>query len=784
MAPRRILPILFIGLLLFSARGGALAHSAGPAAPQAPAALAGTGINYQGTLLSGGSPVTAVCDFQFGLWDAADQGLQQGTTQTLLSENVVEGRIAVTLNAGGEFGPRAFDGSARWLEIAVRCPAGSGSYTPLSPRQALLPAPLALALPGLRTEQNLTSPNVIGGHLNNAAGLGVYGAVIAGGGNANSPNLVAAHYGTVGGGSSNLANGAWSTVSGGQTNAASQNFAVVGGGANNSASGSYSAVGGGNNNTASATNAAIAGGSFNTASALYASVAGGRENNATADSASVAGGYGNDALAAYAAIGGGFGNTILVSGTYAAVGGGGLHIISGTYGFIGGGFDNTIALSGTYATVSGGSLNFASGNSAAVGGGYSNTVSANLATVAGGIANVASGYAAAVGGGGNNSAVNFHGTVAGGFANNANGGFATVGGGNGNLAGDNATVGGGASNTAGGGHATVAGGNANVASGSYGAVGGGGSNTASSSYATVAGGQSNSASGNWAGVGGGHTNSASGSYGAVGGGYINNTSGAYGTVAGGWGNDATGQAASVGGGYANTAGGANATVPGGEFNLASGAYSFAAGQSAHAVHDGAFVWANGNVGVPISSTTNHQFLVRAMGGISLTTNLGGTTGCNLSAGGGTWNCTSDRNAKANFAPVDGVAILNALAGIPIETWNYHTQDAAIRHMGPMAQEWYAAFGLGEGDTTISAVDADGVALAAIQGLYAVVQEKETRIAALEETVANQQAEFNARLRALESAGAPATSGYGQLLGLLLGGGMCLGAFALGRSQRR
>ncbi len=65
-----------------------------------------------------------------------------------------------------------------------------------------------------------------------------------------------------------------------------------------------------------------------------------------------------------------------------------------------------------------------------------------------------------------------------------------------------------------------------------------------------------------------------------------------------------------------------------------------------------------------------------------------------------------------------------------DTWNYRSQDAAIRHIGPVAQDFYAAFGVGEDDRHISTIDADGVALAAIQGLYQVVQQKETRIADL------------------------------------------------------
>ena len=107
---------------------------------------------------------------------------------------------------------------------------------------------------------------------------------------------------------------------------------------------------------------------------------------------------------------------------------------------------------------------------------------------------------------------------------------------------------------------------------------------------------------------------------------------------------------------------------------------------------------------------------------------------------------SDRNAKENFESVNGLEVLDAVTAMPIETWNYKSQDAEIRHIGPMAQDFYAAFSLGQGDTTINTVDADGVALAAVQSLYRIVQEKDAQIAALSE-----------RLERLEAALAPLAS---------------------------
>lgn len=88
---------------------------------------------------------------------------------------------------------------------------------------------------------------------------------------------------------------------------------------------------------------------------------------------------------------------------------------------------------------------------------------------------------------------------------------------------------------------------------------------------------------------------------------------------------------------------------------------------------------------------------------------------------------SDRNVKTNFSPVDGREILARLARLPIQEWNFKHQDAAQRHIGPMAQDFYAAFAVGLDDKSICTVDADGVALAAIQGLNQVLRDQEARL---------------------------------------------------------
>lgn len=107
---------------------------------------------------------------------------------------------------------------------------------------------------------------------------------------------------------------------------------------------------------------------------------------------------------------------------------------------------------------------------------------------------------------------------------------------------------------------------------------------------------------------------------------------------------------------------------------------------------------------------------------------------------------SDRNAKENFTPVSGADILARLANIPVTVWNYRADDNKTRHMGPVAQDFYSAFGLGEDDRHIAVLDEAGVAFAAIQELNRIKDNQEQKIADLEK----KNAELEARLAALES----------------------------------
>jgi hypothetical protein len=102
--------------------------------------------------------------------------------------------------------------------------------------------------------------------------------------------------------------------------------------------------------------------------------------------------------------------------------------------------------------------------------------------------------------------------------------------------------------------------------------------------------------------------------------------------------------------------------------------------------------------------------------------------------GNTWSPSSDRNRKAGFQPVDAATVLAKVSALPITSWHY-TNDVTTPHVGPMAQDFYAAFGIGADDKHISDVDEGGVALAAIQGLNQKLDGKDAEIQQLQQSVA-------------------------------------------------
>src|SRR5262245_5854053 len=102
---------------------------------------------------------------------------------------------------------------------------------------------------------------------------------------------------------------------------------------------------------------------------------------------------------------------------------------------------------------------------------------------------------------------------------------------------------------------------------------------------------------------------------------------------------------------------------------------------------------------------------------------------------------SDRNLKQAFKPIDPGEVLDRVAELPISTWSYKSEDPSVRHIGPMAQDFKAAFGVGSSDRTILQVDGDGVALAAIQALRERLIRLERQNAELERELKSLRAEI-------------------------------------------
>jgi hypothetical protein len=142
----------------------------------------------------------------------------------------------------------------------------------------------------------------------------------------------------------------------------------------------------------------------------------------------------------------------------------------------------------------------------------------------------------------------------------------------------------------------------------------------------------------------------------------------------------------------------------------------------------------------IRSTADGQGTFRVPGGFRIFTNTAATVGVHVTAGGSSWNVISDRTRKENFLGIDGEDLLSRIRSVPVTTWQYRDeQDRAVRHIGPMAQDWHRAFGFSADETTINMSDFDGVNLAAIQAL-------ESRSTAQAEEIRALRAE-NAELRA-------------------------------------
>lgn len=176
---------------------------------------------------------------------------------------------------------------------------------------------------------------------------------------------------------------------------------------------------------------------------------------------------------------------------------------------------------------------------------------------------------------------------------------------------------------------------------------------------------------------------------------------------------------------------ANGAVAIGVNAIASGVRAHAIGNFVTASNGGSCVMGDNNT-TTLSSSASNQMNMRFVGGYRLFSNSAFTTGVTMAAGVSGWTNICDRNLKRDFSPVDGEWLLGRIRELPITEWSYIKSDPSIRYIGPMAQDFHAAFHLGGSDSLgINSIIADGVNLAAIKAL-----EERTRV--LHETVLAQQ----------------------------------------------
>jgi hypothetical protein len=209
----------------------------------------------------------------------------------------------------------------------------------------------------------------------------------------------------------------------------------------------------------------------------------------------------------------------------------------------------------------------------------------------------------------------------------------------------------------------------------------------------------------------------------------------------------------------------------GEDNTASGAASVALGYHAHTnARQGSFVFSDRSSVDTLRAGVNHSANWRVSGGFRIFTASNLSTGVTIQSGAsvsnwgqsnaviststgaylstsGVWTNTSDANRKHHFEDISGDEVLEKLGRLPIQSWSYRAESEKVRHLGPTAQDFHAAFGLGDSTVGIGTVDADGVALAAAKALSQKASEQQAEIEALRRN----NAELEARLKRIEGA---------------------------------
>jgi len=654
----------------------------------------GTAFTYQGQLQNGTNVANGSYSFAFSLYNTNTGGSLIGTPVTNNAVGVTNGLFTTLV----DFGANAFTGASNWLQIAVAT-NGSGTFTNLTPRQQVTPAPYAVYA------ESANATNLVGA----VPAVNVSGVALLSGENTfsgtqnindstdnNVLNLSDTRTGTVGSGAQIALSDAYS---------GSSESALIGsignGGGFMWRNGALelrpvarvNIYKGSDVTSASQVALTVIGSSGNvgigtSSPAATLEVNGNAQIDGTVTATGFTGNGANVTNVNAAALGG-----ISGAGFWTTNGNAGANPTNGAYL----GTADNLPLEFHVNGVRGLRLEPTQypDQVNVIGGSSYNTVSAEV-------------YGATIGGGGGDN----------GFLNQVTGTLGTVSGGSHNTAGSDATVGGGQGNTASGLWATVAGGGFNTASGRY-SFAGGNEGQATNDGAFV-----------WADSQGGNFSSTNDdSFNVL-------VRGGARFVTGGAGMSVDGNMTIAGvtnyntglkltGSTTNGTGLAiqNTASGGHKFDLISGGASSAEGAGAFELYDetaGGFritVTPSGNVG--ISNTSPGHLLVV------------GSAGSPAYCDGATWENGSDRNSKEGFAAIHPLQVLEKVSALPISEWKYKAEADGTRHLGPVAQDFHAAFGLnGADDKHIATVDEEGVALAAIQGLNQKLNEKDAQIADL------------------------------------------------------
>lgn len=729
------------------------------------AAPLGTVISYQGRLDDSGSPANGTYSFRFRLLGDATGTTQIGPVVDMPSLSLAGG----LLNAPLDFGSGAFNADARWLEISVKAggPGVPGDYIKLNP-QPLPPAgssqfarvagdvlngtitgaklaPLAITATHI-SDGAITGPKLAPGSITsgNVADETITSSKFASGQVVKSMNGLRDHVALAAGPNITLGtNGNTLTISTTGTGGGS-GWSLTG---NATAPGQFIGTLGSEPFEVRVNNARalrIAPGTDQPNIIGGPNIVGGANVNSVSSDlqgATISGGglvslfgtaYPNQILSKslYATIGGGLGNTISTTSAESTIAGGNQNTIHSNAfrSVIGGGYRNSVGTNCDTSTISGGTQNSAGGNAAFIGGGSLNRANGSSSTMAGGYDNTVDGAVSFIGGGARNRVISIFSVASGGENNTVSGDYSNIGGGLQNLAsGSGASIGGGTANGATADSATVPGGSDNFARGRHSFAAGRGARALHDGSFVWADRQ---------GVGAIPTpfeSIAPNQFNVRASGGIRlegNVSifGQNALKAIGYQPFVTLDDSSDPGSYGRIQIANRELVLRGHSVGSLGTY--ATGDRAAIRWDTSSVDLNTSTLCKINGTGGRYFWIGLLGARLVAT----STGAGLSLGG-VWENASDRKRKTDFEPLDKRAILRVLAGVPVERWRYTNEPAHVRHIGPTAQDFKAAFGLGTDDKSIGTVDADGVALAAIQGLNEVVAEKVIRIAELEKKLA-------------------------------------------------